>query len=718
MQNEPLFGGFFQKKEPPNNQQSKQEESRYKQLLTLAIMIGVFLYPFFFVGVIPLLIARYIDKKDRTAHVQDLEYQSFLKRSNGLFMGLSFLFLLINISLFILVIPRGYFSCYLLFPLNWFTNALTFSWQTILALVVGGLGMGFIQIAYAGFLEKRKVVSKEAEQQKVLNSKAYKKRKEEKFNESQKYSEDYFKEYTLVTQMTDLALKNERLEALAKILLLGTDEYGFAYLFDFDELNQHALIPATTGSGKTTLIQVLIEHAAKFNIPVILIDGKGAKDTYNNMEKIANKYGRHVHSFTDTADMRYNPIKKGNDISIRDKLASLAETESVYYSMASKALLQVTVQLLDEFEGEHGIERSLPFMQTYLLPRNVLDLFSDRLLKKVPNLFEFEVEIDRAPKKEKTTKKQEETSSDEAIKDLGKRRKDDTINAKKQTKTITLDRKTIALEDYYWLLKKHIDDFSEMEKKLFTRLFVRYEHKDSPFYLYATSEALQTNINMLLDSDLGRLFDTKGEEEKLDVRKMMDNHELTYVSLNGLIYSEFITMLAQFLIGDINYYLSELYADDESNKFLAIFDEPASYLNHHFIDMVNKGRGAGLYAIFSPQTMADIDALGEKLKERLVGNVNTFFVGKTNEKDEVSYWAETFGTYSDIDVTEMTEQEAGYSDAGKTDWTGGRGTKRNVDRFKFNPNRIRDLRKGEFVIYRTAKDFHEAPRVVYIRKPI
>lgn len=63
-----------------------------------------------------------------------------------------------------------------------------------------------------------------------------------------------------------------------------------------------------------------------------------------------------------------------------------------------------------------------------------------------------------------------------------------------------------------------------------------------------------------------------------------------------------------------------------------IFDEPASYLNETFIDMVNKGRGAGVYGIFTPQTMADIAKLGDKLMEQLVGNVNTLFIGKTNEK--------------------------------------------------------------------------------------
>ena len=51
-----------------------------------------------------------------------------------------------------------------------------------------------------------------------------------------------------------------------------------------------------------------------------------------------------------------------------------------------------------------------------------------------------------------------------------------------------------------------------IKQKLFERLFIRYEHKDSPFYLYATSEALQTNINMLLDSELGKYLILKTQK--------------------------------------------------------------------------------------------------------------------------------------------------------------------------------------------------------------
>lgn len=108
---------------------------------------------------------------------------------------------------------------------------------------------------------------------------------------------------------------------------------------------------------------------------MILIDGKGARDTLESMREIAKFYDKEVHAFTDDGDMRYNPVEHGNDISIRDKLVSLAETESVFYSGAAKALLQVTIQLLDELK-----EPRLLYLETLVRQKplnEVYHLFND-----------------------------------------------------------------------------------------------------------------------------------------------------------------------------------------------------------------------------------------------------------------------------------------------------------------------------------------------------
>lgn len=723
-----FLGGFFRGNKQSGSKKEDRSNSRYKRLLLIFTVVGLLFYPFLFVGAIPLLIVRKLDKKDKENHVYDMEHESFLKRNSSLFFAVSAGLLLLNILLFLFWIPKGYLSSYLLFPFNLMKTALAFDWRTVVALVIGGAGMGSNLLAIASFIDKRKVVSKEDERAKIVESTAYKKRKQNKFEASQTFSDDYETRYEVAIQNADFT----EYETLFKEFLLGMSEFGFPYIIDFEEFNQHVLIPATTGSGKTTLIQLFIQHAVKFNIPLVLVDGKGARDTLESMRIIGRFYGKEVRAFTDDGDMRYNPVQYGNDISIRDKLVTLAETESVFYSGAAKALLQVTVQVLDEFKGHDGVERSLPYLQKYLLPRNVLDLFSEIMLKHNPTLFEIEVEVTpkkkkkAVPKKEKKLDDMEESDEQsESSKTPADKRFDDIEQDEAplpETEIVKLDSKTLDLESYYWLLKRNLSylltvdgEPDEAKKRLFERLFIRYEHKDSPFYLYATSEALQTNLNMLLDSELGKLFDTKGSTNTLDIQKIVRNKEIVYVSLNGLIYKEFIRTLAQLIVGDINYFASEMYRKNQSSAVLTIFDEPASYLNESFIDMVNKGRGAGVHAIYSPQTMADIAKLGDKLMEQLVGNVNTLIIGKTNEPTEAEYWSNTIGTYQDIDVTSMIEQESGYSDVEKTDWTGERGTKRNVDRFKVNPNRIKALRTGEFIVYRSAMNVDVPPQLVYVR---
>lgn len=693
----------------------EKKMSRYQQLMLIGVLFGVLLYPFLIAGILPLAVVFFIDKKDKQDHVYDFDYESFLQRRSSLFLLLALLLTVLNLFLFVSVIPRGYLSCYLLFPLNLLHTTLIFGFSTICALIIGGLGTGSWLIYSASFIEKRKVISKEERQQEILNSKEYQTRLKNKYEESQKYTKEYQREYALAIVIKDVALRNKRLEELSKVLLLGTDEYGLSYVMAFKELNQHAILPATTGSGKTTLIQVFIEHAAKFSIPVIVIDGKGAFDTLEAVREIAEVYDRPFRAFVDHGDMRYNPVKNGNDIAVRDKLIGLAETESVYYSTAAKSLLMVTIQLIDEFKKTHPIERSLPFIQEYFLPRNVLKLFADRILEKNPKLFEMEVEV----KSEKKTKEKDEKNNEENHNefDLMMEEQEDSL----EVEVITLNPNTLRLLDFYYLIKQNRRYMSAKEQDVFNRLFVRYEHKKDPFYLYVTSENLQNNINMLLDSELGELFQTMGATDELDIKEVVNQNEILYISLDGLLYSEYINVLAQMIVGDINFFCSEVYKkakkQQEIKDVLVIFDEPSSYLNDDFISLVNKGRGAGIHAIFAPQTMADIDKINIHLKNQLAGNVNTFFIGKTNAPNEIEFWGNVMGTYSDIDVTDVVTQEAGFSDASKLSWEGDKGTKRQVDRFKINPNRLRDLRQGEFVVYRTALNVREIPRVVYIRKP-
>lgn len=164
----------------------------------------------------------------------------------------------------------------------------------------------------------------------------------------------------------------------------------------------------------------------------------------------------------------------------------------------------------------------------------------------------------------------------------------------------------------------------------------------------------------------------------------------------------------------MNYLASENYIYSNFKPFLLICDEPSVYLNDSFLDGVNKGRGAGLHTIFSPQMLADIDRIDPILTRQLVGNCNTYFIGQVNSGEEIDTWTSLIGTYNDIEKTSMVEQEYGYSDLEKTDWISSRGTVRNVRNFIVHPDELRDVRQGEFIVYRKSKSIREQASRVYV----
>ena len=708
-----LYNGLFGNKKNQKNGNENDKTSRYNVISIVVSISFVLLYPFAIFGIFPVLYFIYLDKQQRLENVHDIEFKSFLQKGNSTFGLISGGLILVNILSSIYLIPRGYLSTYLLFPLNLIHHALFFSWQTVVALLLGGAGMASIMLTIFSFIEGRKVVSKKSQIAKVKESKTYKKRLSNKFEESKNFVEEYEEAYALAKSEGNIT----KLDELAHNILLGTDEYGKPYFITLKELNQHALLPATTGGGKTVVLQIIVEHCAKFDIPCLIIDGKGAKDTRLAVSDIANKYDRKVKEFTDTGDISYNPLKYGNSIEIRDKLVSLAETESIFYSGANKQLLMGTTQLLDVF----NIERDLENMSDYFSPRKVLLLFINELLLIYPDLLVFEVEESPKNKSKKSVKKEVEVVEKAEVKDSASSKYDqieDDGVATEVVETITANPETMKLEDMYWVISNKKKRLKKSSLRMFEQLFARYEHKDNPFYLYATAESLQTNFYMLLDSELSHLFDTKSNKNELDLMEATRKNEIIYVALDGLIYTEYIHTLAQFMIADINHLASERYEITEDFPFVVLFDEPSAYLSDKFIDTVNKTRGAGVHALFAPQTLADIEAIDPILLKQLIGNTNTYIVGQTNEKSEIDYWSELFGSYDDIEITSVTQQEAGFSDVNKTDWTGEKGTKRDVENFIVHPNNIKELRTGEFYILRKGNNTHEPIRKVYMRKPI
>lgn len=545
---------------------------------------------------------------------------------------------------------RYFFGMYVLIPsINDFIENV-FSMNNNLALasyllyIGGGSVVAFVLNIFTEYYRSRLVNSKEDE---ILKEKASK--------NNQKVYKNRFKINERVQNKWRRDVKSNKTDQL----LCGISESGEPYYMDFKEINQHAFVCATTGGGKTILLLNMVEYALMKDYPFIFIDGKGSHESISEVDSLCEKYDRHMNVFSDISDLTYNPIKHGNSTIITDKLQHLVDTESEYYVMVNKTLVQTIIQFLDAFD----IKRDLWNFAQYLDPAEIKKVLN----KDSVNSFE--------PKQEYGSFLDKESKND-------------------RTEINRSDRSE-------WFYEKFFGRWKESE--------------EGELYLFENASTVRMALYGLVDSDLGHLF--KEEENGLDLIKLSENKEGLFISLDGNVYDDYIKKIARFIISDINYLVSyRNKSQQKDNPILAVYDEFSVYANDKIVDTVNKSRSAGFHCVIATQTLADLDKVDRSLKNQIVGNTNTYMVGQTNNPNEVDEWANNFGTYKDIDVTTVTQRRKGRLK--RIDFTGDQGTIRHVDKFKINPNVIRGLRTGEFVFARKASLESLDPNVVYVRNPL
>ncbi|MHC5253152.1 TraM recognition domain-containing protein [Listeria kieliensis] len=705
-----------------------KKRTRLQQMMLIIVLMGVLFYPFIITGIlfcIPIIYYQYHDKKVNGAKV---DYQPILQKYfSTLCLGALILFG-INALLFALMMPRAYFSAYEWFPLHQIGSPLTFDWSSLPALVMGGIGAAFMELCVFIFLDKQRIEPIEKRRERIQKSKDYNERRKNRMTNGDEINEDYEKKYQYALEHPET---KEAQEILTSIYF-GKDEYGGEVFIPEKEFNYHGLSAGSTGVGKTTLLQIFFDHCARKKRPALIIDGKGDPATKDAVEKFAKKHNRPLRVFSDENDLRYNPFKYGNSVVIRDKAIGLAESESKYYSSGAEQLIQLTVQLLDR---SSKLKRDFPTFSKLLNPQNVLKVFEqeidwenlsyEKIYQKHKNkVDQFEEEMEA--KDEKNLQEETQIQHGRGIAGRASARQSHMTAQPEQAEVIKMMLKKMPSYQRIKFLK---EELSEELQALFYNIFEKYEASENGIQqLYVKSDNLVSNVDLLLNSEIGYLYDTTdSEKDELDLIEVDANNEIIYVALNGLIYQKFISSLAFFLIGDINYLASYRYRqikkekeknpDFEMKPMFLFADEPASYITENFVDTVNKTRGAGIHTIFTPQTFADLDAVDPNISRMIVGNTNTYFLGRINDPKDAEYAAKLIGTYSDIEMTEVITQEDGYGNMNRTSWTGDKGTKKEVMSFKIKPDTIKELKQSEFILYRKASKEYTEPRKVYIRKP-
>jgi conjugal transfer pilus assembly protein TraD len=174
-----------------------------------------------------------------------------------------------------------------------------------------------------------------------------------------------------------------------------------------------------------------------------------------------------------------------------------------------------------------------------------------------------------------------------------------------------------------------------------------YEHEAVHFSKMIAS--LMPILNMLTSGDLEGLLSpdagTATDRRRLtSMSEVIEAHEVLYVGLDSLSDTMVGSAIGSVLIADLAAVAGGRYNHQLRPHPVNVFiDEAAEVVNDPFIQLLNKGRGAGLRLAIATQTFADFSArTGSEAKARQVlGNINNVVALRVLDAETQAYVAES-----------------------------------------------------------------------------
>ena len=152
-----------------------------------------------------------------------------------------------------------------------------------------------------------------------------------------------------------------------------------------------------------------------------------------------------------------------------------------------------------------------------------------------------------------------------------------------------------------------------------------------------------------------------------DLRQVVEENGVIYLGLNTLANKTVGQAIGSILLAELTAVAGWIYnniPEAERPRISLFVDEAAEVVNDQFIQILNKGRGAGFRTFFAVQTIADFEAeMGSKAKAlQLLGNANNLICLRVQDMETVLYISKKFGetriSEQSVSSTQGTESDA------------------------------------------------------------
>lgn len=396
----------------------------------------------------------------------------------------------------------------------------------------------------------------------------------------------------------------------------GIDPQETELRFPYEALNGHTLIAGTTGAGKTRLYEVISTQIIHSNAVLVIIDPKGDRAWENRVRKECAKAGRrflYLHPAHPSKSIRLQPLMNWNSISEpASRISQLVDAEGSFLSFAWKTLFVIMRGMVAD-----GVRPNILQAKEYV--QQGVEPLLERIIER--QLFALE-----GPNWDNRIFDQYKPSA-----------------AQSKNSTIKSEKLACMIEKYEAL---------GLHDEVTLSLIVAAKHPREHYQ--KMSQVLQPIMSMLGDDELGKILspdplDLNDKRPIYDTNKIVESNSVLYVGLDSLSNKTIGSALGSILLADFASAAGAIYNFKDSKKDIYLMiDEAAEVMNEQAIQILNKGRGAGIRVMVATQTIADFDALfgSHARTKQTLGNLNNVICLRVKDAEMAKFIAESFGKTS------------------------------------------------------------------------
>ena len=363
-----------------------------------------------------------------------------------------------------------------------------------------------------------------------------------------------------------------------------------------EHVNGHMMIFGTTGSGKTRFFDLLISQAIMRKEAVIIIDPKGDKDMENNAREACAALGRsdafvYFHVGRPAMSTRINPLANWANVGeVASRIAALLPQTS-----SSQPFVGFSWQAINTIADGLVLCAQTP---TLINLRRYLEGGVEDLVIKTIIAWSKRVK-----------------GSNTADKEIGRLISD---------KSLSREKMLARMISYYNNKLK-----GEYPSGVVESLISMAEHDREHFSKMIAS--LLPVLSKLTSGEIGRLLSPRSEEDVADdvmrdMAEIIANKSVLYVGLDTLTNQEVGSAVGSLILADLTAVAGARakYPDQERDSVNVFVDEANEVANEPFVQILNKGRGAGFRMFVATQTFSDFAVRlgGTQQAFKVLGNLN------------------------------------------------------------------------------------------------